>query len=121
MMAFFPWVQATHLPRAKQTRQHHTRPASLWAPAAPTDLAGDDQRAHTALGLIIIWDCFGDEEKDEQFRQEALDPLTERVHWCCAPEIGRTHVPKLLLVGVLEFSPQALLGGSGQGRIGAAL
>jgi hypothetical protein len=47
-------IKSPSRPGAKETEEHHTRLGAVGATRSPTDLARNDQRAHAALGEIVL-------------------------------------------------------------------
>ncbi len=88
-------------PGAEEASKTHPRCGSFRATGASTDLAGDNQRAHTALGQIVVSGNPRERDKDKQLWQKTLDALTQRVLRSLSVGVGVAEAAELLLEGVL--------------------
>jgi hypothetical protein len=68
---------------------------------SPTDLTGNDQRAHTALREIVVGRDARDRDKDKEFGQKAFHTFTEGVLRLVGTHVGAADSEQLLLEGML--------------------
>jgi len=103
-------IQVLCHPGTKETGESHTGLGALKTAGSPTDLASNDERAHTALGQIVVGWNASDRDKDKEFGQKAFHAFTSGVLRREGPHIGLAQLPELLLEGmVLCHASQALL------------
>ena len=103
-------IQVLCHPGAKEIGESHPGLGAFRTAGTLTDLAGNDERAHTALRQIVVGRAARDRDKDKEFGQKAFHAFTSGVLRREGPHIGLAQLPELLLEGmVLCHASQALL------------
>jgi hypothetical protein len=96
-------------PGPKETGEPHPGLRALRTAGSPTDLAGNDQWAHTALRQIVVGGNARDRDKDKEFGQKAFHAFTSGVLRREGTHVGLAQVPEVLLEGMrLGHASEAL-------------
>ncbi len=69
-------IQVLCHPGAKETGESHPGLGAFRTAGSPTDLAGNDEWAHTALRQIVVGWNARDRDKDKEFGQKAFHAFT---------------------------------------------
>ena len=69
-------IEVLSHPGAKETGESHTGLGAFRTASSPTDLAGNDQRTHTALREMVVGWNARDRDKDKEFGQKAFHAFT---------------------------------------------
>src|SRR6266487_6820865 len=108
-------------PGPKQTGKSHACVTAFGRACPTTYLASDDQRPNASFGEMVVCRNPRHSHQDKEFRQKALDSLTQRMLRGSSAQVRLANQPELLLKSLLLLLAPLLLLRRRESRIRARL